>query len=47
MIVNPIQCIEVWLGAENPAGTVYKYPIAHLYPTPTPHTSLAEMRVNL
>jgi hypothetical protein len=33
--------MEVWLGAENPNGTVDKYRVDRLFPTP-PHLSAEE-----
>jgi hypothetical protein len=31
--------MEVWLGAENPAGTVYEYQVDCLFHVPPPHLS--------
>jgi hypothetical protein len=47
IVVNPVCCMEDWLGAENPAGTVYKYHVVHLPAAPSPHTSFATMRGEL
>jgi hypothetical protein len=36
MIVNPIFCKEVWLGAGNPAGTIDQNCAGHPFPAPPP-----------
>jgi hypothetical protein len=38
--------MEVWLGAENPAGTIYKYCVERLFPVSHPQLS-ANMRGEL
>jgi hypothetical protein len=48
MIVNPVCCKEVWLGAGNPAGTIDQNCTGHPFPAPPPpHSSLADMRGEL
>ncbi len=39
--------MEVWLGAEHPADTVYKYPVDLLFPAPPPPNLSADMRGEL
>ncbi len=48
-IVNPVKLnyMEVWLGVENPAGTVYKYRIDHLFPVSLPPHLSDDMRGDL
>jgi hypothetical protein len=39
--------MEVWLGAENPAETVFKYRLTVYFLLPPSPTSLADMRGEL